>query len=1228
MTCPSCGTDNMAGAKFCLECGTRLASACPSCGATNPPSARFCNDCGTKLGGATTTPTAQAAGAGAPIGGGSGALRTGAASGPAGPIAVSRPAVETERRVVSVLFADLVGFTSLAADRDSEAVRDLLTRYFDTARDLVERYGGTIEKFIGDAVMAVWGTPVAQEDDAERAVRTALDLVEAVRGLDAGADGRGLEARAAVLTGEAAVTIGATNQGMVAGDLVNTASRLQSAAPPGSVLVGEATHRATSLAIAYEEAGEQVLRGKATPVPAWRALRVVAKRGGQGRSEGLEAPFVGRDDEIRLLKDFFHATSRERRARLISVTGQGGIGKSRLAWEFLKYVDGLLETVYWHQGRSPAYGEGITFWALGEMVRRRAGLAENDDEATTRAGIRATLEEFVADEAERRAVEPALLFLLGFGDAPAGGRDELFAAWRTFFERIASVATTALVFEDLQWADQGLLDFIDHLLEWSAGYPIYVVTLARPELLERRPDWGAGRRNFVALALQPLQESAMRVLLAGLVPGLPEPAVKAILERADGIPLYAVETVRMLVAEGRLERVEDTYRPTADLTSLAVPESLHALIAARLDALDAADRSLLQDGAVLGQTFPLPALAALSGATTDNLEARLRSLGRREILALDTDPRSPERGQWGFTQALIREVAYATLSKKERRARHLAAARYFESLGDEEVGVLATHYVDAYLASPEGPEADSVARQARIALRAAADRASALGSHEQSVAYLKRALDVTSDGTDAGELLEKIGSEEILAGRFRDAEATLRLAIDTYRSVGDRAGIVRVTTVLGFSMNTRYDPAAALDVLEGATGVAAELGDRALLVRLNSEIARGQMFNEQMSEAIASCDRALVDAERLGLLPEIAALLSTKGQSLASVGRMREGIGLLEASERLALSIGQTLTALRAEVNLTATLPLVDPRAAVEVGRKAAETCRRVGLRHILTLLTGNSAEAAIPTGDFSWTLDTIDELLAGELDPSTRGAMLGQAVTVYGLIGREYQAELEELERIVAEGEIGQTITLAVARVWVAAFLGGYRDAFDQALHAAAISTGNAPIVLSFAARLNVLARDPERVKVALDRLAATGTRGPTLDAQVQGARAGLAALEGHWPEAAASFADVIRWMGDQRLDFDLALAWMSIVATAPEGEPLALVAEREARTLLERIPSPPFLAQLDRLVAERATAARPAGRVTSAMSATAAASSTTNATAAPAGATVAPADASPEPA
>ena len=349
MICPNCSSENAADARFCDQCGQTLNKGCPNCGFVNAPGARFCSSCGTALAATVTAPTTAAR-----------------------PTAPPQPqAAVAERRLVSVLFADLVGFTPFAEERDSEEVRETLSRYFDIAREVIERYGGSVEKFIGDAVMAVWGAPTAHEDDAERAVRAGLDLVEAVSVL-----GKGIEARAGVLTGEAAVTVGATNQGMVAGDLVNTASRLQSVAPPGSVLVGEQTKLAAAAAIAFEPAGDQTLKGKQAPVPAWRALRVVAERGGRNRAETLEAPFVGRQEEMRFLKDLFHASGREKRVRVLSVIGPAGIGKSRLTWEFLKYIDGLTETVYWHSGRSPAYGQGISFWALGEMVRERCGLHE------------------------------------------------------------------------------------------------------------------------------------------------------------------------------------------------------------------------------------------------------------------------------------------------------------------------------------------------------------------------------------------------------------------------------------------------------------------------------------------------------------------------------------------------------------------------------------------------------------------------------------------------------------------------------------------------------------------------------------------------------------------------------------------------------------------------------------------------------------------------------------
>ncbi len=760
MTCSSCGTENEAGAKFCVQCAARLALACPACGTPNVTTARFCRECASPLTSSATTSSSQI-----------GPVPTAARALSSVPVA--------ERRLVSILFADLVGFTTLAEGRDAEETRDLLSRYFDLATDVIGRYGGTIEKFIGDAVMAVWGAPTAREDDAERAVRAALELVDAVRTL-----GPAIAARAGVLTGEAAVTLGATNQGMVAGDLVNTASRLQSAAQPGTVLVGEATQRASSKAVTFEPAGEQVLKGKAAPVPAWRALRVVAERGGRNRADTLEAPFVGRDDELRLLKDLFHATAREKRPRIVSVIGPAGIGKTRLAWEFLKYIDGLVDTIWWHDGRSPAYGDGISFWALGEMVRERCRLLEADDEPTTRAKIAETLATHIPDLEERRWIERAFLALLGFESRV--GSEQLFAAWRTFFERLAATAPVVMVFEDFHYADSGLLDFVDHLLEWSRNVPIYVVTLSRPEFLEKRPGWGVGKRTFNSLYLEPLSEAAMRELLSGLVPGLPESVARAIIARADGVPLYAVETVRMLLADGRLALEGGAYHPTTDLTTLAVPETLMALIASRLDSLPPEERTLVSAAAVLGQSFTLAGLSVVSGVPEAELEPRVRGLVRREVLTLEADPRSPERGQYAFVQALIREVAYGTLAKPDRKARHLAAARFFESLGSDELaGALAGHYFAAHANAAEGAEREALAAQARIALRAAAERAAGLGAHEQAVAFYEQALTVTSDESEQADLQERPARRPT-----RPGDTTMPSAFSGRRSRGKPSGRV------------------------------------------------------------------------------------------------------------------------------------------------------------------------------------------------------------------------------------------------------------------------------------------------------------------------------------------------------------------------------------------------------------------------------------------------------
>ena len=989
MICGTCGSQNDAGRKFCVECGAQLAVPCPSCGTPNPGGGKFCGECGVSLGASATD---------API-------ETTAAPTPAAQVA--------ERRLVSVLFADLVGFTTISESRDAEDVRELLDGYFGMCREIVGRYGGTIEKFIGDAVMAVWGTPIAQEDDAERAVRAALDLVDAVRRLGEGADVPDLALRAGVLTGEAAVTLGASDMGMVAGDLVNTASRLQSVAEAGTVLVGDSTRRASGEAIAYEPVEDQVLKGKELPVAAWRALRVVAKRGGAGRSDQLEAPFVGRDAELQLIKDFYHGTARERGVRLVSVIGQGGIGKTRLAWEFLKYIDGVTELVYWHQGRSPSYGDGITFWALGEMVRMRLGIGEGADEEETREALTGSLEEFVPEEDERRALEAPLLQLLGFQSGAESERGQLFSSWRTYFERIAEQAPVVLVFEDLQWADEGLFDFIEDLLAWSRGKPIYVITLARPELLERRPTWGAGQRGFTSLGLEPLTDAEMLELLGGLVPGLPESAARTIVQRAEGIPLYAVETVRMLLNDGRLQQTDGAYQPVGDLSTLAVPETLHALIAARLDGLEPADRSLLQDASVIGLSFGADALAAVSGLATDEVERRLHSLVRRELITLDDDPRSPERGQYRFVQGLIKEVAYGTLAKRDRRARHLAAARHFESLGDDELaGVLAQHYIEAYRAQPGGEEGAAVAAQARVTLRAAAARARALASPAHALSYVELALEVTTDAADELALRREAGGFAAEAGKFDASVPHLERAIELATQMGDRVARRRAVGHLGNVLIEGHQDR-AFELLSEAMAEPGLTPDDDGYVEIAEALAKLFMRRSRFAEAVALAERALPAAESRGLTVLAVEMLTTRAVSLSNINRPIESVASLMGVIALADRHNLQDPLLRATINLGYALDPDDPEAAYRVSRDGAAKARQWGQRFGLRYLVGNATSTAIHVGDWDWALGEVRDPIWDDLEPAERiwlGATEAEILADRGEPVAELIAELERL--------------------------------------------------------------------------------------------------------------------------------------------------------------------------------------------------------------------------
>jgi class 3 adenylate cyclase len=987
IVCATCGTDNRAGRRFCRSCGAELGAVCPACGAANEAGDRFCGTCGSAL----ATAAAGRAAARPPA---------------AGPVATpGAPAGPTlERRLVTVLFADLVGSTAMAEGQDVEAVRDLLGRYYELCREIVDRYGGTIEKFIGDAVMAVWGAPVAREDDAERAVRAALDLVDAARAMEA-PSGAPLRVRAGVLTGEAAVTLGADGEAMVAGDLVNTASRLQSMAPPAAVLAGEATVRASEAAIDYEPAGEQPLKGKSAPVSAWRALRVAARRLGSGRVNRLEPPFVGRDDELRLLKEVFHQTARERRPRLVSITGIAGIGKSRLAWELEKYMDGLVETVYWHQGRSPAYGDGIAFWALGEMVRRRARIAETDDPATARQKLGEMAGEYLPDPEERRRVEPRLAALLGLEPAPPGGAEELTGAWRTLFERIADLGPTVLVFEDLHWADSALLDFIESLLAGARSKPILVVALARPELMISRPTWGAAVRNHLRLDLAPLDDAAMELLLVGLAPGIPPEAIAAIRTRAEGIPLYAVETVRMLVDQGRVTETEGRFRLVGDLAGLAVPESLQALLGSRLDALDATARDLVGHCAVLGVSFTVGSVAALAGRDEAAVRADLDALVERELLALDDDPRSPERGQYHFLQGVLREVAYGRLARRERQARHLAAARAFEAAGaDELAGVVATHYLEAVRAAPEGDA--GLRGRALEALRAAAARSHSVGAYAGAARYLGDALELAADDGERLALREARLAELYDAADLEAVELEGRALVQVGRESGDRGLQSRAGYALAGALVNAGRPSEAVAevaaIREALGAFAVEDPDG---LRLTAELGRCQLMSGDPWAAAVTIEATLPVVERLGLRDVIAELLPSKGWALAAQGRPIEAMALHRGALAFAERDGRFRAEIRARMNLSAVGGWEDPREAFEVTRVGLERARARGYDNWAVSLAGNAASEALALGEWDWIARTVADLGLDERDgPWEQSCGLALA-TVHAYRGRAADA-------------------------------------------------------------------------------------------------------------------------------------------------------------------------------------------------------------------------------
>jgi class 3 adenylate cyclase/tetratricopeptide (TPR) repeat protein len=909
-------------------------AVCPRCGQESPDGFRFCGACGSPLAGAQ--------------------------------------AVE-ERKVVTVLFADLVGFTSRSERMDVEDVRGTLAPYHAVLRERLEHFGGTVEKFIGDAVMAVFGAPVAHEDDPERAVRAAIAIRAAIAEMNEADPALDLHVRVGVNTGEALVVLGADparGEGIASGDVVNTAARLQAAAPVDGVLAGETTYRATDRAITYRPVAPVVAKGKAQPVAAWEALQARARLG-VDVAQRPTTPLVGRSEELHLVLDALRRCRSERAAQLVTLIGVPGIGKSRLVWELLQAVEADPDFVTWRQGRSLPYGDGVTYWALGEMVKAQADILDSDTGDQAAAKLHATVAELIGDAAEAAWVEEHVRALAGVETAHAGGdrRSEAMSAWRRFFEALADRHPLVLVFEDLHWADDALLDFIDHLVDWSSGVPMLVVCTARPELLDRRRGWGGGKRAAHTVALSPLADADVARLIGGRLEQavLPADTQATLLATAAGNPLYAEEYVRMLIDRGHLRREGDRWRLTAE--ELPVPESVQGLIAARLDDLPADEKRLLQDAAVLGKVMWLGALAAMGDVSPYAVEERLHGLERREMLRRERRSSVGGETEYAFRHVLMRDVAYGQIPRALRGEKHRRAAEWIESISADRENapdMIAHHYARALeYARDSGRPTEELERRTRLALRDAAERATALNSIAAAVNHYRAALALWPEDDPEWPALVVAMADLTMIGSDPMIEP-LRRARDRLLAAGDIELAAMAEMLAGFRFWNQARREDAAEAFGRARQMVADAPPTEGVAHVLSRIAVNLMLRGETEATMDLCERVIAIAGELGLDELRAHALNTRGATRVDIGDMG-GLDDLRESVAVAERLNAADPMIRGYKNLASVLAtLGDLEESAGLHRRGLEAAQRFGAEYQLVWFGVELAIHAFLAGDWN----------------------------------------------------------------------------------------------------------------------------------------------------------------------------------------------------------------------------------------------------------------------
>jgi class 3 adenylate cyclase/tetratricopeptide (TPR) repeat protein len=860
-----------------------------------------------------------------------------------------------ERKVVTVLFCDLVGFTSRSERADPEEVRTMLRAYYQAVRTVIERYGGTVEKFIGDAVVAIFGAPLAHDDDPERALRAAFRVLEAIGGLSAEWSQPDLAVRIGINTGETIVTPSAAElgEGIATGDVVNTAARLQTFAPAGGVVVGEVTHHATLHLVDYEALPPADLKGKATLTPVWRALSLRSRLGAE-MEDIHSGPLVGREDELRTMMDAFLRMLDQRSVRLLTLVGEAGLGKSRLVGELFRFVDERTELIHWRHARCLPYGDSFTFWPLAQIVKAHAGILESDGPEVWPDKLDAAIGTLPLSRADRDWVRARLGPLLGQG-AQEGGEPtqqaESFMAWRRFLEAVASVHPLVLVVEDIHWADDPMLDFLEHLVMGREDYPMLVLCTARPQLFDRRPQWGSRWVDGSVISLAPLSDVATTKLLG---PTLDQRTTSLLIERAGGNPLFAREFARLVrdTASERHARGE----VEGGLSSLVeVPGSITSIIAARLDALPPRVKSVLQDASVVGKVFWSGALAAISHLDEADVLKALRELSKRELVSRLRTSRMQSNEELAFSHVLVRDVAYGQIPRAARATKHRAVAEWLERVSGDPRDVpelLAYHYEQALeLSATSGVPLDGLEDRLRAALLAAGDRAMSLDVG-RAAGYYQRALGVMSPvDPDRPRALTGFADAGAQAGRFSEAERAYDEAIEAFRATGDGVRTGDVMRKLSNLLWHRGEVARSRAVLDGAIEVLEGAVSGRELMEACSEVGWVRMLDGDLHSAASWAGRALDISAELGLLELRPKALALRGQARCHIGDLT-GIDDIREGLNLAIELGLTREAARAhEILAEELIATGGPEEAAKVTRVGIELAEGRGVTYMATAL-------------------------------------------------------------------------------------------------------------------------------------------------------------------------------------------------------------------------------------------------------------------------------------